>query len=80
MNIWDPQLLINGWYIIAIFYIFWCWLLPILGMTNNIWAAGNSKRYWEGVRFLSFAMHLSIVGTGLLIWGLEEYIFVQSVI
>ena len=76
MNMWELQNWLDAWYIVAIFYVFIYWLLPMLGMTGNHWATGNSQRYWQGVRFFAGSMHIALLGTGLLIWALESYIFI----
>ena len=81
MNMWELQNWLDAWYVVAIFYIFICWLLPMLGMVSNKWAnegtpQENRFRYWEGVKFFALSMHVALVGTGLVIWGLESYIFI----
>lgn len=81
MNIWNLEVLMNAWVPILCFYLVMCWGLPMLGMATNKWAnegtpQENRFRYWEGVRFISFTSHVSLVLVGLLIWALESYMFV----
>jgi hypothetical protein len=70
----------NAWLPIAIFYLVYFVLLPMLAMSTNKWVceaegAERSKRYWQGVRWASAMFHVGTILAVLLMWVLHPYMF-----
>ena len=79
MNI-TLQSVMDAWYIIAIFYTVYFWLLPMLAMSGNKWiceaeGAEKRKRYWQGVRWASATFHVGTILAIALMWILYPYMF-----
>jgi len=80
MNIFNLEMVLAAWPIVLGFYLFWCWGLPMLGMSVNRWtneAAGleRKRRYWAGVRFTSMGFHAGLIGAYTLMYFLSPYLF-----
>ncbi len=74
MNIFDPQLLLETWYIFAIFYFVFFWGMPMLGMTTNPYVKEHNC-YWKGVLTISATFHVSGVIAVVLFWYVRPYLF-----
>ena len=74
MNITNPQLLIELWYIVAIFYFVFFWGLPMVGMTTNPYVKEHNC-YWKGVVCVAGIFHVSGILAAALMWYLHPYLF-----
>lgn len=82
MNITNPEIFLEVWYIFAIVYFVFFWAIPMLGMSANKWvneaargSALRKSRYWSGVRFFSGCFHVAAVLAGVLMHFLNPYLF-----
>ena len=80
MNITNPEIFLEVWYIFAIVYFVFFWGIPMLGMAANKWkdeADGEERkrRYWSGVRFFSGCFHVATVLAIVLMHILNPYMF-----
>ena len=74
MNIFNPQALLDAWYVVAIAYFIWCWGLPMIGMTTNPYVKEHNC-YWKGVRYVSAMFHVATIAAFTLMYFLEPYMF-----
>lgn len=80
MNIFNLELVIAAWPAVLCFYLFICWVLPMVGMTANKWkdeatGAERKRRYWSGVRWFALSFHVATFLAFTLIYFLDPYLF-----
>jgi len=74
MNI-TLEMLMNAWLPIIVFYLVWCWGLPMLGLLSNPYAQESRANYWQATRWIVLTMHISTIAAFVLFWYLEPYMF-----